>query len=789
MSELKSLLAEARSSLQDLECLLQKARSLDKRADGEYPNGSEEIRRYAEEILRVMQRMPTTSPSEGSHRRDEDIEQLYQEMEEVRFRVEESIEKLESACEQNVTQLSDFIGEVHRQFGNVNPDGQATPPLSQLNEVLQRGDNPPQGREDIESMDKTLQVAPESLEAVPCLEEAQRKLEDQRLEEELVIHIDNLKQEATSLFDQDKYRECVNLFRFLCELEPKNRTLHDYLELSQQKVQELEESEAQGGTSKPELDAKSNGEVFPEHGQTIRAESGDLLQEPPCGQAASSANNIATWAQLSAERVGVAEPPDDESDLLPSRSYLGVVFGVLAILAGVLLGALLIRNRLGEHGSPDVQSAPPVSTNIPGLDVALLPQANVDSVQLEQLQRAAASLFDQGQFLEANRLCDQVLAGTPQEPSSLQLKTRIRNHFWQSAQNAKKRGRLIEMRQALVNLLAVVPGDRDAEREVKVLPSSLGKKDPPLQTPAPAEGANLTELRRQIAAALSSGNFFPPTSGNAWSLVKRLGEVSPNDMTIKESRDQIHREAVAQLRQKVQSHDAEGITSLGRQLEEYFPASPELRKLRENWKAEESRRLELRAELAQKLAAALARGRYVTPKSDNALVQWNRLLALDPQNENLQAQKHDILTRAVAQAKDLAQNEKFEEARDVLSAVQTAAQGESRGSVVVEAKAVLDRLEFEAFPVVHDHMLGSCTGRLRMNGYIVTYDPSGDSKDGFSERLKEITELEPGDKLKLQLKGKTYRFQPNLVKGKEESRQQVQEIYRTLRGMMEKGKS
>ena len=68
-------------------------------------------------------------------------------------------------------------------------------------------------------------------------------MEDQRLEEELVIHIDNLKKEATDLFDQEKYRECAGLFKFLCELEP-NRRLQDYLELSQEKVKEIEETEA-----------------------------------------------------------------------------------------------------------------------------------------------------------------------------------------------------------------------------------------------------------------------------------------------------------------------------------------------------------------------------------------------------------------------------------------------------------------------------------------------------------------------------------------------------------------
>ena len=84
--------------------------------------------------------------------------------------------------------------------------------MSQLNQLLSQGKSS-LATKDYEAcmamMQEALQVAPENSEAVTCLEEAQRKLEDQRLEEELVIHIDNLKKEATDLFDQEKYRECA----------------------------------------------------------------------------------------------------------------------------------------------------------------------------------------------------------------------------------------------------------------------------------------------------------------------------------------------------------------------------------------------------------------------------------------------------------------------------------------------------------------------------------------------------------------------------------------------------
>jgi hypothetical protein len=74
-------------------------------------------------------------------------------------------------------------------------------------------------------------------------------LEDQRLEEELVIHIDNLKKEATDLFDQEKYREC-KCSNSCGELEPKNRTLQDYLEPVRRRSKRLKTRK--GGPAEPQ---------------------------------------------------------------------------------------------------------------------------------------------------------------------------------------------------------------------------------------------------------------------------------------------------------------------------------------------------------------------------------------------------------------------------------------------------------------------------------------------------------------------------------------------------------
>src|SRR5262249_24435279 len=61
------------------------------------------------------------------------------------------------------------------------------------------------------------------------------------------IHVENLKNEAMKQFDQELYGECLRTFRFLCELEPDNRTLRDYLQLCCQLVVEPEGPGAEGG--------------------------------------------------------------------------------------------------------------------------------------------------------------------------------------------------------------------------------------------------------------------------------------------------------------------------------------------------------------------------------------------------------------------------------------------------------------------------------------------------------------------------------------------------------------
>jgi EAL domain-containing protein (putative c-di-GMP-specific phosphodiesterase class I) len=109
-----------------------------------------------------------------------------------------------------ITDSDEFVKSVRVHFNN--RDGQA------LKKIMARASGVEPRSDEREGTDET----PGSPE--------------QKLREEFELHIENLKQEATKQFDEELYSVCLGTFKFLCELEPDNRTLRDYLELTQQLV-------------------------------------------------------------------------------------------------------------------------------------------------------------------------------------------------------------------------------------------------------------------------------------------------------------------------------------------------------------------------------------------------------------------------------------------------------------------------------------------------------------------------------------------------------------------------
>ncbi|HEX2521918.1 MAG TPA: PEGA domain-containing protein, partial [Terriglobia bacterium] len=525
-----------------------------------------------DELLRVIEKIPTNLRHEERLQREAEIEQLHLDMEQVRHRVEASIERMEAACEHNVTQLAEFIETLQQRLPRLSKESQNTSHMSELNDLLSQGKQSLANR-DYEScmamMSEVLQVAPQNPEAVSCLEEAQRKLEDQRLEEELVIHLDNLKKEASDLFDQEKYRECAALFKFLCELEPKNRKLQDYLELSQEKVKEIEESEASA------LQSQQPQKVQP----PVGSDAWEITDAPTAYERV--ARTRGEFVDTGAERLSPSvtlrsEGPEEEVQNSRPATSLALVFGVLAILALVLSGALFLREfKANSAGSLNLKTEPSgVAVRIDGqprgeaplrvqsleagqhtltlqkdgyapasqafsvssgqwtsLSVQLQPLTSAPAGK-DSLQEEAVALFGRGMFLEASHRCDLLLARDPYNEVAANLKSKIRDHYWQQSQLAQRRKNSDEALIALQNLLRVSPEDAAALHALKRLQTTPKEKLPAVQNQASLP-SKTEELRNQINSAMSAGNYFPPTSGNAFALIQRLGAMSPSDPVFK----------------------------------------------------------------------------------------------------------------------------------------------------------------------------------------------------------------------------------------------------------------
>jgi hypothetical protein len=84
------------------------------------------------------------------------------------------------------------------------------------------------------------------------------------------------------------------------------------------------------------------------------------------------------------------------------------------------------------------------------------------------------------------------------------------------------------------------------------------------------------------------------------------------------------------------------------------------------------------------------------------------------------------------------------------------------------------------YAVIHDHLLGSCTGRLRLDSNSIAFLPAADSKDGFNFQLADITGTELGDHLKISFNKKIYRFKASLARNKEDNRRRLNAVYQQL---------
>ena len=393
----------------------------------------------------------------------------------------------------------------------------------------------------------------------------------------------------------------------------------------------------------------------------------------------------------SGTRTGLKDDAREEDENSRPGTSLAVVFGVVAALALILAGALLLRGfkassagslnlstepsgvavlvdgqprgetplrldslEAGQHtltltkeGYAPASQAFTVSSEQPSsLAVQLQPLAPVPAAK-EPLQLEAVALFNKGLLLDASQRCDSLLAKDPYNEVATGLKTKIRDHYWQQSQLAQRRDKISEARLALQNLLRVSPQDATALRALKGLPEQ-------------SEGETPERARASIFARQDRRTAQPDRLRNeCWKLLPACFRqclcadsaarcdvaIRPGSLETGWTRFTARRSpnCNGRSRAKIRRVRKRWAGSFRR----YFPASAELRSLRESIKTEDAGQLEARNSLMQKLDSAMAHGNYVTPANDNALAYCNRLLALDSQNAKAQGLKRDICDPSV----------------------------------------------------------------------------------------------------------------------------------------------
>ena len=749
----------------------------------------------------------------------------------------DEVSALDSASEQNLRALLKDVEKL-RRAGQVPLPVPLAPESSYVDRFLERAQAHYANQDfkaSLEILHDGLKLSPGNADILALAEEVRKASERRQAELEesgLADRIAQCKAEAIKLFGQGRYGDCIERFKLLSELEPANTDLRHYLEVSCEQTEKAQSSQVTPRLTERveshEMEISSSASPIPEPEaeapftpqphlvqkntnttadlETPRPSPNRLFEPSEQDSVVDSALEQDPAAQDSPEYPAAVQlqeltltareedwepsqhPMDVDPDISEDPSQVGSKKFKVACLAGVglVIGAMMgAWLALAPAKLSKVPSEAASSDNSQVAADPVQPPVTSGVTEREDPQVQAEKAFQQGRLLEANRLCESILQSAPENPFALDLKQQIRGRYVKLAGQAAAKQNWAEASIAWHNLLKVFPGDREAARQLKAAKSNLKQEEQLALASTLESEKQIEELRQQILLAMNSGRYLPPNSGNAFELIQKLEGLAPEDAFAHDQRDEILRHLSASATRTLQAKDSVRTSALIQQIESYFPEAHELKSLRDGLKAEQARLAETRGSWMQKLEAAMAAGHFVTPASDNAIAYCHELLVLEPQNAKALELRKATVTKAAAQAQAWIQEGKYDEARAVCAALLYLPQAEFQTPLSSqELKAEIEKLTFNAYAVVHDHALGSCTGRLRFNGYELTYVPSSDSKDGFSVKMAEVSQVESDDKLKIQLKGKTYRFQINGVKDPQEIRTRISNIQRQLSALV-----
>jgi tetratricopeptide (TPR) repeat protein len=408
----------------------------------------------------------------------------------------------------------------------------------------------------------------------------------------------------------------------------------------------------------------------------------------------------------------------------------------------------------------------------------------------ENLQASAHDLLNQKHYYEAYQKCNLILKQNPEDETARQIRDQIRQYYLQTGNRALTGRKWEEARATFEIVTRLFPQEKAGWSQLKLVKSKLSEQQAVRDSEMALKG-QIQELEQKVVKSLNAPFLIPPHSNNTLELSRQLQSLDPSNAIAGEALNRIRQELTTQVQQKIQQHDREAARELIAALQTHFVGSPEISHLTALLKSEDLKQQNQMTAWLQKAEGAMIGGHFVAPSQDNVILYSNRLLSFEEQNAKAASLKLEAFSRAIGQARNLIRAEKYEEARDIFAALLAFSSTENGVPLSTsELKNELGRLEFHTWPVIHDHTLGSCTGQLQFNGYVISFTPQGDSKDGFNLKLSEVSQTETGDRFRIQFKNKTYRFQINHSNSREESREKLNALnqqFSTL--LLEKGTS
>jgi hypothetical protein len=588
----------------------------------------------------------------------------------------------------------------------------------------------------------------------------QARLSD--LEGELKLDLENVRQCAIDYFIKGDYQGCERLLTFLAKIQPNDENLENFLELSRQKRLENELESPGAVADDQSLSKKGDRE------QRLADEN-----QPVPGTPEAKVGRNEAEASFAAEvplPLGPEAGPDSPRPVLPdpqetieplilaeielkTAAHINEIYRTPPNSARprFLVGAMAVALGLAmtfywlSRSQPDGSIAESLSASQSRGEEVASPN---DS--LAGLRREAQELFDAGKLQEAGRVSEAILAKDPEDSFALSLKDYARASLAEPKAPAEEG----------------VPSERTAQLQGRPVPPPEVRSDNvQFRTPSTASNAPLRPTLSTDRATLSinqkPSDQRPPElelTKQAPPAAASVAPAIPAPVQVA-SVPQIRPDQLLELNSRIQARDFDQARLLLGQLESGFPTNPEVRTLGERFRLEVQKQNKLVSSWIEKAEAAWIAGRYVTPPDDNVLVYCNQALKAEPKNQRATSLKKEIVQRAVAQAKDWIQRGKFDAARLTYASMDYLAAGdEAFPYSKQEVKQQLEKLGFRAYPMVHDHKLGSCSGILRFNAYAVSYVPSGGSGDGFAESLDSIVLNDEGDRLKITYRDRTFRF-------------------------------